>query len=179
MFLRLILSISLIIIVGLLYIGSNKPNSTKTNLTTPNSTNMDNKWIISTHYENNFPVIMKLIKEVPNENTMKRLPYLTIISWKYNGGNCNGMPEQEVNNKMITFEDAIESAMENTNTFTSVYTRTGSNLKEFVYYCTKQNEFMDSLNQSLQYHEAYPIEINFYEDKEWIDFKKILNDFNK
>ena len=110
---------------------------------------------------------------------MKRLPYLTVISWQYDGSNNNGMPEKEINNKMLVLEEALVSSMENSNIFTDAYFRTGNNLKEFVYYATNQVEFMRLLNQPLENHEAYPIEINFYEDRAWGDFKQLLTSFNE
>ena len=38
---------------------------------------------------------------------------------------------------------------------------------------------MEILNRTLEKHDAYPIEINFYEDKEWTDFKTVIKDFEK
>ena len=80
---------------------------------------------------------------------------------------------------MVILEDALEKSMTGTDIFTHVYSRTGNNLKELVYYTKIQDEFMSMLNKTLEKHDAYPIEINFYEDKEWTDFKKILKDFEK
>lgn len=73
---------------------------------------------------------------------------------------------------MLVLEQALENAMNKTDIFKHVYSRTGNNLKELVYYSTKQNDFMAMLNETLKKHGVYPIEINFYGDKEWADFKK-------
>lgn len=69
--------------------------------------------------------------------------------------------------------------MSNSDIFAHVYSRTGNNLKELVYYTTKQDEFMKMLNGALEKYNVFPIEINFYEDRGWIDCKKILKDFKK
>ncbi|WP_083816269.1 DUF695 domain-containing protein [Flagellimonas ruestringensis] len=89
------------------------------------------------------------------------------------------MPPKGVNERMILLEGALESSMSNSDIFTHVYSRTGNNLKELVYYTTKQDEFMKILNGALEKHDVFPIEINFYEDREWTDFKKVLKDFKK
>lgn len=139
----------------------------------------DKKGIIGRYYENELPVIMKFVNELPSEKKMVKLPFLAVISWKYDGSKNNGMPPKEINARMINLEEALENSTDKVNIFTHVYSRTGNNLKELVYYTTKQDEFMRTLNRILEDHDVYPIQINFYEDKEWTDFKKVLNDFKK
>ncbi|MEY8868439.1 DUF695 domain-containing protein [Meridianimaribacter flavus] len=137
----------------------------------------EEKGIIGRFYENDQPVILKFVNNLPNKKIIDTLPFLTVISWKYDGTNNNGMPPEKTNTRMITLEGALKKSMDKTNIFTHVYSRTGNNLKELVYYSTLQEDFMIILNQTLKNHDAYPIEINFYEDKDWTDFKNILNNF--
>ena len=86
------------------------------------------------------------------------------------------MPLADINEKMILLEEAIENTMDSSKQFQHAYSRTGNNLKEFVYYSSSQNKFMNLLNKTLAGHERYPIEINFYEDPEWSEFKKLIED---
>jgi hypothetical protein len=37
--------------------------------------------------------------------------------------------------------------------------------------------FMPLLNETLRSHEKYPINIEFYKDPEWKEFKNLLEDF--
>jgi hypothetical protein len=122
---------------------------------------------------------MKFVNELPDSELMDRLPYLTVVSWKYDGRSNNGMPPREINERMIHLEDALQKAMDSSDIFTHAYSRTGNNLKELVYYSTNQEDFLTMINRSLQIHESYPIEIEFYEDKEWSEFRKVLNDFKE
>lgn len=135
--------------------------------------------IIGEYFENGFPVIMKFINELPKKEIMIKLPLLVVVSWKYYGEKNNGMPEKTINKKMIVLERAIEKSMETSEIVAHAYSRTGNNLKEFVYYGTNQEDFMALLNKTLENHEEYPIEIDFYEDKEWLEFKKVLADFRE
>ena len=137
------------------------------------------KGVIGRYYENELPVILKFINELPDKKTMEKLPFLTVVSWKYDGIKNNGMPPKGINKKMIVLENAIEKSMDISDFFTHAYSRTGNNLKELVYYTTKQDDFINMLNKTLEKHDVYPIEIEFYEDIEWIDFKRVLNDFKK
>ena len=135
--------------------------------------------IIGRYYENELPVIVKFVNEFPEDLKRKRLPMLTVVSWKYEGETNNGMPLADINEKMILFEEAIENTMDSSKQYQHAYSRTGNNLKEFVYYSSSQDKFMNLLNKTLVGHERYPIEINFYEDPEWSEFKKLIEDFKE
>ncbi|KYG81746.1 hypothetical protein MB14_13005 [Roseivirga ehrenbergii] len=135
--------------------------------------------MIGRYYENEFPVIVKFVDEIPNDSIIKKSPVLTVISWKYEGETNNGMPPHEINEKMIDLEEAIENIKSSFKKYQHAYSRTGNNLKELVYYSASQDDFMASLNKTLTKHERYPIEIDFYEDPEWREFKKLIEDFKK
>ena len=89
------------------------------------------------------------------------------------------MPPKEINEKMIVLEEALEDAEESCKLYQHAYSRTGNNLKELVYYSTNLEDFMEVLNEELAKHERYPIEINFYEDDQWSEFKKLIDDFKQ
>ena len=80
---------------------------------------------------------------------------------------------------MIVLEDTIEDHIENDQVLRHVYSRTGNNLKEFVYYINDQDKFLEAFNKALSGQPRYPIAINFYQDVGWEDFKRLLNDFDK
>lgn len=153
--------------------------SDSTNKELKSNIDEDEKGIIGRYYEKDMPVIMKFVNELPEKSIIEKYPMLTVVSWKYDGSSNNGMPEKDINERMIMLEDAIEKSSVSTKLFKHAYSRTGNNLKELVYYSTSQNDFLEILNKSLESHERYPIEINFYEDKEWVDFKKVIDDFIK
>lgn len=144
-----------------------------------NNSEEELKGIIGRYYEDGLPVIMKFINELPDQSVVDRYPFLTVISWKYDGSQNNGMPLEKVNKRMILLEEALEDSMESSKIFTHAYSRTGNNLKELVYFTTEQEAFMTVLNQALESHDEYPIEIAFYEDREWAEFKDVLKDFNE
>ncbi|MBK6475163.1 MAG: DUF695 domain-containing protein [Flavobacteriales bacterium] len=146
----------------------------------PTGTSSDEpKGRIGEYYENELPVIMKFSIRLPDIAVQTHFTFLTVISWKYDGTSNNGMPPREVNNKMIALEDAIETIQSKSSEFVHAYSRTGNNLKELVYYSKGLSEFMPMLNKGLESHEPYPIEINFYEDSDWSELKKLLQDFRE
>ena len=137
------------------------------------------KGIIGRSYENGFPIIWKFVNEFPANDIRSKLQWLTVISWKYSDKDNNGMPNTETNQKMIDLEVAIEENIESSGKCQHAYSRTGNNLKELVYYINSRDEFLERFNMALKTHVRYPIEINFYEDKNWEDFQRILTLFNK
>lgn len=141
--------------------------------------NIDTKGIIGRYYEGGFPVIVKFVNELPPIDIQKCLTSLTVISWKYDGSSNNGMPTNEINEKMLVLENALNKTMEISKLYVHAYSRTGNNLKELVYYSKGLDGFMPLLNEALQSHESYPIDIDFYEDSEWTELKKLLEDFKE
>ena len=133
--------------------------------------------IIGQTLENDMPVIYRLVDELPDQATRSALPLLTVISWRYDGSANNGMPAQSTNEAMIRLEDAIEGSILKTGLARHAYSRTGNGLKELAYYIADRDEFMAAFNNSLTDHPRYPIEINFYDDAEWEDFRKLLEAF--
>ncbi|OZG72797.1 hypothetical protein BTA51_14110 [Hahella sp. CCB-MM4] len=138
----------------------------------------EGKGVIGRAYEDGAPVIYRFVNEVPEEAVRSNLTWLTVISWKYDGSTNNGMPQSDENQRMITLEDAIEDHIESDGVLRHVYSRTGNNLKELVYYINDREQFLEVFNKTLSGHPRYPIEINFYQDSDWGDFKRILNDFS-
>ena len=55
------------------------------------------KGIIGRAYIDGLPVIYKFVDKAPTDAKRKTLPWLTVISWKYDGSENNGMPPKVVN----------------------------------------------------------------------------------
>ncbi|NVK84510.1 MAG: DUF695 domain-containing protein [Cytophagia bacterium] len=145
---------------------------------TSSSDSENQKGVIGEYYESGKPVIVKFVNEIPNDETIRNLPWLTIISWKYDPEINNGMPPKEVNEKMIKLENALEVFYSIVNT-RWIYNRTGNGLKEFNYQISDRDQFIKELNKALRGHERYPIEITFYEDSDWKEFRKLVKDFEQ
>ncbi len=133
-------------------------------------------WIVAKSSVKGIPVVYKLMNELPDEITRGKLPWLTVVSWKYDGSTNNGMPTQDINEGMIELEDRLEAIAGREAIYLDVYSATGNDLKEFVFYISDQTEFMENFNDAMSEKPRYPIEINFYEDKEWSDLANLQSD---
>lgn len=127
------------------------------------------------YFKNGLPVTIDRINQLPSTEVRAQFPFLSIISWPYDGTGNKGMPSEEERQRMLALEEAIETAMEKNPMFIHAYSRTGNHLKELVYYSKYQEDFMSILSKALKNHENYPIDIRFYEDREWSDFRKMQN----
>jgi hypothetical protein len=125
------------------------------------------------------PVIYKFVNEAPTDAKRKALPWVTVISWKYDGEDNNGMPPKHVNERMGALEEALQAGVVKSDFCEHAISRTGSNLKELIYYIHDRDKFMEKLNEALAKHDAYPIQIEFFNDPDWKEFETTRADFNK
>jgi hypothetical protein len=129
--------------------------------------------------EDSKPVLYKLlVGALPVAAVVEKLPWLTIISWDYDGSEHNGMPPEAVNEQMMALEETISAQLERDGFLIQTYSRTGNNLKEFYYYINDRDRFIEAFNAALADHERYPIEITFYQDPKWQDLQEVLQAFS-
>jgi len=134
--------------------------------------------VIGRSIEDGFPVIYKFVNQLPGEEIRTRLPWVTVVSWKYDRDARNGMPPEEINKQMLDLEDALDG-LAGAGLCRHAYSTTGNGRKELVYYISDRDEFMNALNTALEHHPRYPLEIDFYNDPEWDDFRNLLSKFKK
>ncbi len=127
---------------------------------------------IGKYYKDDLPHIIKFPNELPKREIRQKLPFLVIISWKYDGKGNNGLPNEETNKEMTI----LEKVPKENDLFFHAYSRTGNNLKEIVFYCSNKTDFMKIINDDLK---NYPIEINFHKDIEWENLNETILIFKK
>ena len=138
----------------------------------------EESWAVGeVNLEGDIPLVYKFMTELPSQTIIDKMPWLTVVSWKYDGSKNNGMPPQEINESMMKLEDGLEIIKGREELYFDVYYVTGNNLKEFVFYIADRDKFMSNFNEALDGHPQYPLEINFYEDKEWADLSQLQGRF--
>lgn len=94
------------------------------------------------------------------------------ISWPYDGTGYH--PDDDVNQKQLAFETALDD-LSGMNGFSElVQVSTGMGTKEWLYYTCDQDRFMRDFNLLLHGHEQYPIKINFYKDPNWQIWSEVV-----
>lgn len=145
--------------------------------TAPGSTHTE-KGIIGRSFEQGAPVIWSFVDELPNQQARQVKPWLTVVSWQYDGSGNDGMPGVDLQELMQELERALYPLEESAFSL-AAYRRTGNGLKEFSYYVEDRALFMARLNELLAGHPKYPLEIKFFEDPTWSDFEKLAADFRQ
>jgi len=130
--------------------------------------------IIGSVDEDGLPVIYALVPELPRESRRRELPHLAVVSWKYDGSQRNGMPDLDTNERMLQLEGILSESFEEKTGSAHAYHRTGNGLKEFAYYVADPGAFMTEINRSLKGLSRFPIDIKFYHDEEWSDFRDLV-----
>ncbi|MDX1633898.1 MAG: DUF695 domain-containing protein [Marinobacter sp.] len=130
-------------------------------------------------YEDGLPVFYRLEQPLPGPYERLCLPWLVVISWPYDGSGNEGMPSAEDNLRMFELEDLIEEEVATPNALRHVYSRTGNHLKELVYYLRNRDEFLFRFNQVMSGRSRFPIDLHFFEDEDWQDFRELLAAFEQ
>ena len=141
------------------------------------TTATEEKGIIGEYTEDGLPVVMKFVDEFPSSDIRSKYRWLTVISWRYDGSGHNGMPGEDNLERMKLLEQTIENRLAREGLCLHAYSRTGNGLKELVYYIVDRDHFIESFNKALSGQPHYPLEIKFYEDEEWKDFRAVLDRF--
>jgi hypothetical protein len=123
------------------------------------------------------PILWTYAPEMPDDDERISCPWLTVLSWRYDGSENNGMPNGETNREMLELDRALET-LEISKFCSEAYRRIGFDLREFVFYISNRDDFLASLNQALATHPTYPIEIKFYEDANWSELQTLIDDFS-
>ena len=133
--------------------------------------------IVGKYVSDGFPIIVRLVPELPEKRLRAELKWLTVVSWQYDESANNGMPAPDTNEHMLKLEDALLGEVAAFRGWRHAYTRTGKGLKEFAFYIDDRDLFIGRLNRALAGQPRYPIEVNFYEDPEWNDFSELVSVF--
>jgi hypothetical protein len=120
------------------------------------------------------PVIYRSLENVPKGQKESDFPNLINIYWPFALEVNNGMPDSKTNENQIAFEDAIESLDKNDISHLMLVV-TGNGRKEWIWYVKDVDSWLNRLNELLQGHEVYPIEIEIDQDPEWSTYHNFVS----
>jgi hypothetical protein len=132
--------------------------------------------IVRTWNDGGLPILWTYGPDMPAADARRALPWLTIVRWRYDGSENNGMPHTEENQLMLMLEAALVK-IERPQFCFEAYRRIGAGLREFVYYIADRDKFLEEFNDHVAGNPHYPIEIKFYEDDTWSDLQDLIDDF--
>lgn len=130
-------------------------------------------WAIGERYEGDKPVLYRVRQAVPDGIFIKDYPYLLSILWEYEiDSNRSGMPSDEQNNQHVAFDDALDQ-IDNKGTGTLMVAVTGNGRKEWIWYVNDPDVWLSGLQECLQGHPVYPLDIQKSDAAGWETWKAI------
>jgi len=108
--------------------------------------------------------VMRVRFERPSRGDISNLRAAIVVKWPYS--DLSQMPAQVENERQLLFERALDP-LAPSEISELVHVSTGMGLKEWIFYATSSEAFMERFNQLLSGFPAFPIEIEFYDDPEW------------
>jgi hypothetical protein len=145
---------------------------------TGSSSLQEDTWFVAKGRENNLPLIIRARKQMPDIRIRQNFSWLAILSWDYSA-KPNGMPEYETYLKMTELENRLESKLAKNGICIQVISRTGNGKKEWKYYITERQRFLESFHKVAKGKVGMPVEITFYHDPDWQELNSMLKSIRK
>jgi hypothetical protein len=110
--------------------------------------------------------IVRYLNELPPPSLRDQHPWLAEITWDYDA-NAEGMPDRESLEKLSTFENIAAEKIEQAGLSLLAAVTTGKGRREWLYYATERQLFLEVFNQAFGNLPRMPIHITFHEDPQW------------
>jgi hypothetical protein len=134
----------------------------------------DDSWSVGTvgDDDDDEVVLVRARAALPDAQARATWSRLVVVTWPYEP--ASGMPQAEDAERMLGFEDAVHTGVEEPAGGVLVATLTGAGHKEWRYYTTDDGAFIAALKGILQGHPVYPLEIEVFSDPDWQGLLELL-----
>jgi hypothetical protein len=131
---------------------------------------MSEEWFVATIQTEKNALIIRALAILPEHYVKSKNPKLVVIKWVYDG---ESTPDPKTMELILKFEDAIFDSIENDKWAIEAASLTGNGTKEWRLYCDDLSNFMAGFNSALIEHSPYPIDLQTFEDPEWIGLNEL------
>jgi hypothetical protein len=121
--------------------------------------------------ERNQRAVIRIRTERPDLDQIETYDTAISITWRYE--TPSGMPSPELNERQMHLDRALDDLSSDNGFSYLMEVATGLGKKEWVYYSSDRERFMEEFNRLLAGHEPYPIEIEFFDDPEWTIWREV------
>lgn len=137
----------------------------------------NDKWLLAEGDEEGQHLIFRVRQELPPGVLKMQYPQLISIYWEYFSqmdGESEGMPDENINERHIEFEEALLPLDAPEYSYLMLVI-TGGGRKEWHYYVRDEQEWLAELNDLLQEHPEYPLQIEVSPDPEWSLYGSVMD----
>lgn len=124
-------------------------------------------------------LIARIRIQKPDYSDIDQYKEAVVIGWSWNSQDDNLKPPDDVNEKQLVFERALDDLTGDNNLSYLIQVTTGLGHKEWVFYTKDKDEFMQIFNSLLEGYEKFPIDIKFYNDPDWKIWTEYLDLYKK
>ncbi|MCP1576164.1 hypothetical protein J2S30_004543 [Herbaspirillum rubrisubalbicans] len=132
------------------------------------------QWKLGSFNQSGNPIIVRSRNGIPDESDRSKYSHLIVIKWPYSSAQA-GMPDATTRERFIEFETALDSGLVAQGAGIEAVSLTGNGEKEWRYYTYDPQVFMDALQQDLGSHRPFPIELQLFQDPDWLGVTEFLN----
>ncbi|TDP82290.1 uncharacterized protein DUF695 [Aquabacterium commune] len=122
-------------------------------------------------------IVFRYVQTFASGFSKAQQPIRVIVTWQYTSE--NGMPTPAERQRMDALEDLLAPAVEATGVATLALVSTGEGLREWTYYAKSEQVFLGKVNQALQRHPKFPIDIHVAQDKAWRTYEQFVQQVQK
>lgn len=130
-----------------------------------------NHWTVSQFAQGGQKFLVRHLSELPKNSTIEKLPWLTVIEWRYDS---SGMPASS--EKMDVFENELVEGLETQGLSVLAIVQTGSGVREFNLFINDRDGFMKQFNSVFSNKPVMPISINFYKEPRWESLRELIEE---
>jgi hypothetical protein len=134
----------------------------------------DDTWSMATGEDNGKPLIFRIRNKPPSFARKEAFPHLLAVSWQYEPPNAQGMPSQEMVERMDQLEDLLMPALEGAREAFLTVIVTGNGVREWQWYARNPDKAMQLVNETLGDLEPFPVQFSFQDDPEWQGYSQFL-----
>jgi Family of unknown function (DUF695) len=137
-----------------------------------NISEKEDTWFTATGDEEGKPLIFR--SRVKSSVQEANYPNLVTVYWDYETTNESGMPDEEINEFHISFEDTLQP-LDSEALSHLMLVVTGNGRKEWYWYASDVIVWMERFNELLTRHPEYPIEIENTFEPDWSFYHNFIS----
>ncbi len=130
-------------------------------------------WVLSEGQTEVGPIIVRVRSGEPSSADKALFTNLLVVRWAYEAGEF-GLPPRDVLESMVEFEDRILDASDGDRWWGSgVAVITHDGVREWRFYTPDVGAFQAEFSRALAGLGPYPLDLQVFEDPEWVGFSEI------
>ena len=132
----------------------------------------DDTWLTLQDGPDGDAVFIRALRQPPPDRALR--PALIIAAWPYDLEGEDGLPDRKTYDQMHAFQEAVHAALKESSVGVEAASLLGRGVKEWRYYATTPEAFLEVFNQALAPLPEFPIEMQSYDDPDWDGLTELL-----